>query len=251
MFPRNKYMVLRLGQKDVLCEDVFESMVGTGLGTALGLVTLTAQGRLLTPHAYRRRGTPQLYALLTANVASGWVLPTATPPQVVFSEGWWVGTASENPEERRLPEPDWLAVPKLHEKYDFSGRGKLGAVARTAALRTWQRGPSVNFSVASAPRPRFPSKLRFASRINMLESVCQDRLQLPLHAPCVLMYLALRSQALQVVLWGPRRRSQLRRRTRRRSQPRRRVTLHGACMMRPVQMLGWPAGVGAAGKQAG
>ncbi len=45
-------------------------------------------------------------------------------PQIVFSEGWWVGTAEENPEERRLPEPDWLAQPPLHSKFDFSTRGE-------------------------------------------------------------------------------------------------------------------------------
>ena len=27
VFPRNKYLVLRMGQKEVLCEDVLESMV--------------------------------------------------------------------------------------------------------------------------------------------------------------------------------------------------------------------------------
>ncbi|KAI7835747.1 hypothetical protein COHA_010352 [Chlorella ohadii] len=72
VFPRNKYLVLRMGQKEVLCEDVLESMI-------------------------------------------------------VFSEGWWVGTAEENPEERRLPEPDWLAQPPLHSKFDFSTRGTAAA----------------------------------------------------------------------------------------------------------------------------
>lgn len=46
------------------------------------------------------------------------------PPQIVFSEGWWVGSVEENPEERRLPDPDWLAQPALHQKYDFSGRSQ-------------------------------------------------------------------------------------------------------------------------------
>jgi hypothetical protein len=27
VFPRNKYLVLKMGQKEVLCEDVLESMV--------------------------------------------------------------------------------------------------------------------------------------------------------------------------------------------------------------------------------
>ena len=27
VFPKNKYMLLKFGQKDVLCEDVFENMV--------------------------------------------------------------------------------------------------------------------------------------------------------------------------------------------------------------------------------
>lgn len=27
VFPRNKYMLLKFGQKDVLCEDIFENMV--------------------------------------------------------------------------------------------------------------------------------------------------------------------------------------------------------------------------------
>ena len=28
MFPANKYMVLKVGSRDILCEDVFNSMVG-------------------------------------------------------------------------------------------------------------------------------------------------------------------------------------------------------------------------------
>ena len=28
MFPANKYMVLRVGNRDILCEDCFDSMVG-------------------------------------------------------------------------------------------------------------------------------------------------------------------------------------------------------------------------------
>jgi len=28
VFPKNKYLLLKFGQKDVLCEDVFENMVG-------------------------------------------------------------------------------------------------------------------------------------------------------------------------------------------------------------------------------
>ncbi|KAL4855763.1 DNA-binding protein RHL1 [Chlorella vulgaris] len=82
VFPRNKYLVLKMGQKEVLCEDVLESMV-------------------------------------------------------VFSEGWWVGTAEENPEEKKLPEPDWLAQPALHQKYDFSGRDD--ADSDDAAPRKLQR----------------------------------------------------------------------------------------------------------------
>ena len=31
VFPRNKYMLLKFGQKDVLCEDVFENMVSRHL----------------------------------------------------------------------------------------------------------------------------------------------------------------------------------------------------------------------------
>ncbi len=31
VFPKNKYMVLKFGNKDVLCEDVLENMVSTAL----------------------------------------------------------------------------------------------------------------------------------------------------------------------------------------------------------------------------
>jgi hypothetical protein len=41
VFPRNKYMVLKLGQKEVLCEDVFESMVSSGWGAGLCFATPT------------------------------------------------------------------------------------------------------------------------------------------------------------------------------------------------------------------
>lgn len=52
---------------------------------------------------------------------------------MVFSEGWWIGSAEDNPEEKRLAEPDWLAQPAVHLKYDFSGRGEWS----TAALYRW------------------------------------------------------------------------------------------------------------------
>ena len=45
--------------------------------------------------------------------------------QIVFSEGWWVGTAADNPQEARLPEPDWLAAGGTrHQKFDFSTRSR-------------------------------------------------------------------------------------------------------------------------------
>ena len=37
-----------------------------------------------------------------------------------------MGSAEANPEEKRLPEPDWLAQPTLHPKPDFSGRAGGG-----------------------------------------------------------------------------------------------------------------------------
>lgn len=43
VFPKNNYMVLKFGRKEVLCEDVLESMVSTGctflhpFGTACSL----------------------------------------------------------------------------------------------------------------------------------------------------------------------------------------------------------------------
>ena len=36
-----------------------------------------------------------------------------------------MGRAEDNPEEARLPDPDWLAQPPLHSKFDFSTRGAL------------------------------------------------------------------------------------------------------------------------------
>ena len=40
VFPKNKYMVLKFGNKDVLCEDVLENMVSTAL---IGCVRVTEQ----------------------------------------------------------------------------------------------------------------------------------------------------------------------------------------------------------------
>lgn len=34
VFPKNKYMVLKLGSKDILCEDVLENMVSREHGTS-------------------------------------------------------------------------------------------------------------------------------------------------------------------------------------------------------------------------
>jgi hypothetical protein len=37
-FPKNKYMTLRFAQKEVLCEDIFESMVSSFTLTKAGLM---------------------------------------------------------------------------------------------------------------------------------------------------------------------------------------------------------------------
>lgn len=61
VFPNTKYMMLKVGTKDILCEDIFGSMV-------------------------------------------------------VFSEVWWVGSAEENPEERRLDMPAALLERRVHQE---------------------------------------------------------------------------------------------------------------------------------------
>ena len=46
MFPANKYMVLKVGNRDILCEDVFDSMVGAC--DAIWLLHLLAWPCMLT-----------------------------------------------------------------------------------------------------------------------------------------------------------------------------------------------------------
>ena len=45
VFPKNKYMVLKFGNKDVLCEDVLENMVSAALKgsrSSIGMPLVTA-----------------------------------------------------------------------------------------------------------------------------------------------------------------------------------------------------------------
>jgi hypothetical protein len=107
------------------------------------------QSSLFSPALLLDGGVCRPKSFLTASRR----VPTSAP-QVVFSEGWWIGTAAENPEDRRLPEPDWLAAPKLHAKFDFSGRGE-GCI-EAVRLCGWgfarERGPAACFSRGAAHR---------------------------------------------------------------------------------------------------
>ena len=52
VFPKNKYMVLKFGNKDVLCEDVLENMVSTALLVCVRVMEQhlhAAGGRLINP----------------------------------------------------------------------------------------------------------------------------------------------------------------------------------------------------------
>lgn len=89
MFPSNKYMILKFTNKDVICEDILESMVGL----------LKDQFILkCSPLKLHRVG---MRNSRTACTHAG----HAMPMQVVFSEAWWVGKKEDNPEEFRLPLP--------------------------------------------------------------------------------------------------------------------------------------------------
>ena len=128
VFPKNKYLVLRMGQKDVLCEGVLESMVGWSTVWAGGYWVLSGWRRccrccLLVMQSRRVRGSCQHCLLICLHRAPACMPIRMAAPQIVFSEGWWVGSAEDNPEEKRLPDPDWLAADKPHTKFDYSGRG--------------------------------------------------------------------------------------------------------------------------------
>jgi hypothetical protein len=76
MFPQNKYMVLKFTSKNIVCEDILESMV--------------------SPYAWlTHSGHQPLIAALQMDFAA----------QVVFSEAWWIGKQKDNPEEKQLPIP--------------------------------------------------------------------------------------------------------------------------------------------------
>lgn len=201
LFPRNKYLVLRMGQKEVLCEDVLESMVSEGAAraphgpgfhasccagdqAASVLGSMVREGRPVlhcclecillccrtsdvgTLGSMVRAGqccTAVLHASCCAVEQAVGVLESlasraaecmpAPALQIVFSEGWWVGSPEENPEERRLPEPDWLAQPQLHEKYDFSSRGEARLCCQSSSL-VEQCTVHCAFPAAAAPEAR-------------------------------------------------------------------------------------------------
>ena len=78
VFPKNRYLVLRFGQKDVICEDVLENMVSCAW-----------QSCTCPTHSH-------MWCQYSRHLAA----------QVVFAEAWWVGTKESNPDEERLPIPE-------------------------------------------------------------------------------------------------------------------------------------------------
>lgn len=90
VYPKSKYMVLKTSGTGVLCEDIFETMVGWCWLIALILSTVFA------------------------------CLPHPDPPvQVVFSDACWIGTKEDNPEEKRLPLPPAMKETKVHKTYEY------------------------------------------------------------------------------------------------------------------------------------
>lgn len=100
VFPRNKYVVLRLGSKEVVAEDVLESMVRGCWGQ------------------------PRCPSTWCASMLRSLTILSRPSLQIVFSEAWWVGRMEDNPSESRLPMPPELASSQLHDKYDFAGPGR-------------------------------------------------------------------------------------------------------------------------------
>ena len=106
MFPANKYMVLKVGTRDILCEDLFDSMVRACDATWLLRIpvrpcaesathTLTARhrGTCLCP---KRQPWTEIAKVKAAGLHAA---------QVVFSEAFWIGTKEENPQEHKQPMP--------------------------------------------------------------------------------------------------------------------------------------------------
>ena len=99
MFPANKYLVLKFGPKDIVCEDVLESMVRLLIPSILFLAACTPMHTCFTPlHTVLHAQGLGLSAL----VYTAWLFSST---QVVFPEAWWVGSKEENPTEARLPLP--------------------------------------------------------------------------------------------------------------------------------------------------
>ena len=96
VFPKNKYMLLKFGQKEVLCEDVFENMV-----------RWINSSESINSH-YCRLSLCCAYCLQQLLCSS----------QIVFPEAHWIGTKENNPTEKPLPMPAELQA-SVHEKYTF------------------------------------------------------------------------------------------------------------------------------------
>lgn len=115
------------GNAGVLCEDVFENMVGGwyapthhtcgSLQTNLlhwGMATFAKACPLGILCVHSSFVTGNLFHL--PSVSLRWCLPL----QIVFSEAWWVGTAEDNPEEKRLPMPSDLHLPPEQQRQQQS-----------------------------------------------------------------------------------------------------------------------------------
>lgn len=110
VFPKNKYMLLKFGQKDVLCEDIFENMV-------------------------RRFERSEASHYSRLSLCSAYPLQQLRWSQIVFPEAHWVGTKEDNPTEKPLPMPAELQA-SVHEKYTFGGAAHQTGELRSMHLLT-------------------------------------------------------------------------------------------------------------------
>ena len=106
MFPANKYMVLRVGTRDILCEDLFDSMVRACDATWLLRIPVrpcTESATYMLTARHRRTclcPKRQSWTGIAKVKAAG-----LRAAQVVFSEAFWIGTKEENPQEHKQPMP--------------------------------------------------------------------------------------------------------------------------------------------------
>lgn len=169
MFPANKYLVLKFGPRDIVCEDVLESMVRLLIPSILFLAACTPMHTCFTPlhtvlHAQGLGLSALVYTAWLCLINAGGVpgglvggqqggeplrgaAAAAAEHHRCWHEGWWVTFPVRRTSEAWHDLPIQCAADNLEGCHACRGSSKR---VGNSACRQWQRAPSGEALMRSA-----------------------------------------------------------------------------------------------------